>query len=127
MEMAGEKLFENKIKDYLKYSGAWEIKYWGGGQFTKAGIPDLLICHMGMFIAVEIKADEGRPSAVQLVTLREIDKSGGYAILLYPDMFETFKLFIDSITHGDLIKANEYYAIMQRRRLTWNKKLKIRQ
>lgn len=95
--MAEEKTFENKIKKYLKEKGAWYIKYWGGGQFTKEGIPDLLVCYKGMFIAIEVKASKGKPSELQLYHLRKIKEAGGKAFLLYPQDFEGFKQYIESL------------------------------
>ena len=95
--MAEEKTFENKIKKYLKEKGAWYIKYWGGGNFTKEGIPDLLICYKGCFIAVEVKASNGRPSDLQLYHLKKIKEAGGKAFLLYPKNFNEFKKFIESL------------------------------
>ena len=95
--MASEKNFENKIKAYLKEKGAWYIKYWGGGNFTKAGIPDLLICYKGKFIAVEVKAENGKPSELQLYHIRKIKEAGGKAFLLYPKNFDEFKQYIESI------------------------------
>lgn len=95
--MAAEKNFENRIKAYLKEKGAWLIKYWGGGEFTKAGIPDLLVCYKGHFIAIEVKAPKGKPSELQLYHLRKIKDAGGYAFLLYPKDFEDFKKFIGGL------------------------------
>lgn len=92
--MAGEKNFENRVKAFLKAQGCWFIKYWGGGQFTKAGIPDLLICCNGHFLAVELKASNGRPSPLQLHTIEEIKKAGGTALVLYPKDFDRFKELI---------------------------------
>ena len=93
--MAKEKQFENRLKDHLKDIGAWYIKYWAGATYTKEGIPDLLICHNGSFIAIEVKAPTGKPSLLQLVTLRKIREAGGIGILLYPDDFMRFKTFIN--------------------------------
>lgn len=89
--MAEEKTFENKIKKYLKEKCTWFIKYWGGGAFTKAGIPDLLVCYNGYFIAIEVKANHGKPELIQLVTLKKIRNAGGIGILLYPKDWENFK------------------------------------
>ena len=33
-----EKLFENKIKNFLKEKGVWYVKFWGG-LYTRSGIP----------------------------------------------------------------------------------------
>ena len=95
--MAAEKNFENRVKKFLKEQGCWFVKYWGGGQFTKAGVPDLLVCCNGHFLAVELKAPNGKPSPLQLHTIEEIEKSGGTALVLFPKDFENFKEFIKKL------------------------------
>ena len=70
--MAEEKNFENKVKWFLKDRGCYIIKYWGGGDFTKVGVPDILICCKGYFIGVEVKSSKGIPSAVQISNLKRI-------------------------------------------------------
>lgn len=95
--MAAEKNFENKIKKYLKEKGAWFIKYWAGSQFTKSGIPDLLICYKGKFIAIEVKAENGKPSDLQKYNIRKIEEAGGKAFILYPSEFDAFKNYIESL------------------------------
>ena len=82
--IAAEKSFENKIKKFLKEQNCWYIKYWSGAEFTKSGIPDLLINCNGFFIAAEIKAPNGKPSELQLNTIIEIEKAGGIAFILIP-------------------------------------------
>jgi hypothetical protein len=99
--MASEKNFENKVKDFLKEQGCWFIKYWGGGQFTKEGIPDILCCCDGHFLGIEIKAPKGRPSPLQIHNLKKIDEAGGFGILLYPNHFECFKNLILCIKAND--------------------------
>ena len=92
--MAAEKQFENKIKGFLKEQGAWFIKYWAGSKFTKDGIPDILACINGYFVAIEVKAQNGKPSPLQLYTVQEIRKAGGFAFVLYPSGYERFKEFV---------------------------------
>ena len=92
--MASEKQFENKIKKFLKEQNCYYIKYWGGGQFTKSGVPDLLICCNGYFVAIEVKAENGKPSELQLYNIDEIKKAGGIAMILYPNQFDNVKKFI---------------------------------
>ena len=88
--MKGEKIFENKVKRFLVSEGAWYIKYWGGAQYTKSGIPDILACIDGKFYGIEVKAMNGKPSILQLVNLRNIRQAGGIGVLLYPDDFDRF-------------------------------------
>lgn len=99
--MGMEKNFENKIKKYLKEQGAWFIKYWGGGAFTKAGIPDLLCCVNGYFVAVELKAPNGKVSEIQKHTIRKINEAGGIAIALYPKDYEIFERMIELLNQDD--------------------------
>lgn len=91
--MAAEKTFENKVKKFLESQGAWYVKYFANS-FTKAGIPDVLACVNGYFVGIEVKAQSGKPSELQLHHVRKIRAAGGFAIILYPSGFEEFKQFI---------------------------------
>lgn len=95
--MAREKTFENKVKKFLKDEGCYYIKYWGGGTFTKSGVPDLLVCCNGYFIGIELKAENGKPSDLQLYNVRKIKEAGGKAMILYPKDFEYFKSLIKDL------------------------------
>ena len=95
--MAEEKRFEIKVKKFLDQFGCWYVKYWGGGEFTKAGVPDLLCCVGGKFIAVELKGASGRPSDLQLRTLKKIEDAGGISCLLYPKDFPVWKAWIEDL------------------------------
>ena len=89
--MDKEKNLENRVKAFLKDEGVWYVKYWGGGGFTRAGVPDLLICCNGVFLGVELKASRGKPSDLQMVELHRIRDSGGLAVLLYPESENIFR------------------------------------
>lgn len=91
--MPAEKNFENKIKDFLKSQNCWYIKYFAN-RMTKSGIPDILACVNGYFVAIEVKAENGKPSELQLWNRDKIKESGGIAIILYPKDFEDFKKLI---------------------------------
>lgn len=94
--MAQEKNFENKIKAYLKSIGAYFIKT-HGDRFSKVGTPDIIACVNGNFVAVEVKAENGKPSDLQLYHLEQIRKAGGYETVLYPKDFEKFKKDVESL------------------------------
>jgi len=95
--MAQEKNFENRVKAFLKEHGAWVLKYWGGAAYTKSGVPDLLVCFCGLFLGIELKAPNGKPSDLQLYNLRQIEQAGGIGILLYPKDYEQFRQFIEEL------------------------------
>ena len=96
MIIASEKSFENKIKAYLKSIGAYFIKT-HGDRFSKVGVPDIIACVKGHFVAVEVKAENGKPSDLQLYHHEQIQKAGGYSFLLYPKDFEDFKKVCENL------------------------------
>lgn len=89
-----EKTFERKVKRYLDTKGIWYLKTWSNG-IQREGTPDILACVRGHFIGIELKADGGHPSDLQLRTIRQIRKAGGVAIVLYPEDFEDFMKYIE--------------------------------
>lgn len=95
--MAAEKVFENKIKKYLKDHGAYFLKYWAGAQFTKSGVPDILACVNGYFVGIEVKAQNGKPSELQLYNIQQIRKAGGFAYVVYPSGWEKLKDVLDGL------------------------------
>lgn len=104
--MALEKLFENKIKKYLKEKGCYEVKYHGNGYSTN-GTPDILACVNGYFLAIEVKAPEGKPSELQLVKIDDIRKAGGLAYVVYPSGWFKLKEIIDGLLVESFIMEND--------------------
>jgi hypothetical protein len=72
-------------------------KRFGGGKFSKNGLPDMHICIRGMSIECELKAPNGRPSELQLFMINQINTSGGMAMVVYPRDFDDFKEIVNSI------------------------------
>lgn len=91
-----EKQFENKIKKFLKSHDIWFFKVWGGG-FQKSGIPDLICCVNGHFVAIEVKGSNGKPTELQKYNIRKINESSGIGLILYPNQFEGFKKLIQDL------------------------------
>ena len=114
IDIAAEKNFENKVKKFLEDEGCWFLKYWGGAAYTKAGIPDLLVCCNGYFVAVEVKAQNGKPSPLQIHNLKKIDEAGGIGILLYPKDFDDFKYMMFLIGNNDDLWIHEYQRLKER-------------
>ena len=115
--MASEKNFENAVKRFLRMTGCWYIKYWSGGGYTRAGVPDLLICAGGHFIGAELKAETGRPTELQLHELALIRKAGGIGILLFPQDFQVFRRMILKLQRGeDTMQEEEFF---ERRIAKW--------
>lgn len=70
------------IKKYLTTlpeTFAWKEH---GGQYGTAGIPDIIVCHRGRFIALEAKVGKNQPTKLQAVTIEQIRKAGGTAAVV---------------------------------------------
>lgn len=69
----------DSIKKYLQTIP--NLFFWKehGGQFGTAGIPDLIVCYKGKFIAFECKRPGGKPTLLQKITMNKIGKAKGIA------------------------------------------------
>ena len=123
--MAQEKNLENRIKQFLKDEGCYFIKYWGGGGFTKAGVPDLLICCNGHFIAAELKAENGKPSELQIVALTKIQKAGGIGVLVFPEDEITFRQLIMELRYSNMRQAYILQKKLEEKVEVWKEKYQI--
>ena len=110
--MAGEKIFEEKVKRYLESKGIYRlgtpknkmsvtpVGYYEkrfANAYTEAGLPDMHIVIKGISIEAELKQATGRPSDLQLIKIQRIIESGSIAFILYPKDFELFKDLINEI------------------------------
>lgn len=85
-----ESAFQAKVVRYLRTKGAYVLNVAGGSQVPK-GTPDLLVCYKGRFMALELKTDTGRTTALQKEKICEIRKADGYSRVLRPSEWESFK------------------------------------
>lgn len=53
-----------------------------GGMYGTAGIPDIICCYRGSFIAFEVKTASGKTTALQEAAIRNIQKAGGTAVVV---------------------------------------------
>ena len=94
--MAAEKVFENQIKKYLRERGAYCVKYFGCN-YSESGTPDILACVNGYFLAIEVKAANGKASELQLLKINNIREAGGFAYVVYPSGWSKLKAVIDGL------------------------------
>lgn len=62
---------------------------------VKSGIADILVCHYGCFVAIELKDDIGVPSKQQLKFIEDIKDAGGHGAVCRT-LAEVYKILKDS-------------------------------
>ena len=83
-----ETKFKEKIIARLKtFRNVWFVKI---QQIAIRGIPDLILCVDGMFMAVELKArNKAKIDPLQEKTIKDISKARGVAMIISPENRET--------------------------------------
>lgn len=77
--MAAEAKTQTKIIEYLNVlPETWLVKTI---TTNKPGTPDIIVCHKGMFIGIEVKSETGKLSRLQKYRLKEIRDAGGETII----------------------------------------------
>ena len=73
-----EQDFQSKIVKYLEAQGAYVVKVVAA---SKKGVPDVLCCYKGKFLAIEVKTPTTRANVSELqdYNLRKVDEAGGWS------------------------------------------------
>lgn len=111
--IAAEKQFENKIKQMLKDNGAYFVKFFANS-FTRSGVPDILACVNSYFVAIEVKAEDGHPSELQLYNIEQIRKAGGFAFVVYPSGYKELCRIIVNLKFGYYNDINTMPLILKK-------------
>jgi len=79
---------EKKVKDKcVKLLKACDVYYFFPAThgYGRSGVPDIICCVNGRFLAIECKAGENKPTALQEKEMADIRKQGGIAIVVNED------------------------------------------
>jgi len=79
MASTPESKVKKAVKIMLDAQGAYYFSPATGG-YGRSGVPDLIVCYRGKFIAIECKAGDNVPTALQNRELERIYNMGGYAL-----------------------------------------------
>jgi len=83
------------VKRRLKKVGAWHTMPHQRG-FSQAGVPDILACVNGRFLAIETKYGNNKPSARQNQQIAAIEKAGGTALVINENDLDE----LEEVLHG---------------------------
>lgn len=77
--MTKEQDIQISIMNYISSIGGLPVKFNNIGIYAKAGVPDILACIKGRFVAIEVKKPGNRPSSLQENFINAVNQIGGFA------------------------------------------------
>jgi hypothetical protein len=98
--MAEQKVKEvwvkKKVTEYLKSCNIFYFYPVASG-YAANGIPDIICCIKGKFVAIECKAGKNTTTAIQDKKINEIRLAGGVAMVINEDNLEFMRMVVDEI------------------------------
>ncbi len=81
MSSTPEKKVKDKVVKILKEHGVYYFFPATHG-YGRSGVPDIICCAAGKFLAIECKAGGNKPTVLQLREIQAIRTAGGVAIVV---------------------------------------------
>ena len=81
MAMTPEKKVKKAVSNILDIYDAYYFSPMSGG-FGRSGVPDIIACYRGKFIAIECKAGNNKPTELQKKEIAKIQTAQGSAIVV---------------------------------------------
>ena len=69
---------QSKVIKFIEAQGGYVVKIVSA---SKAGKADLIVCHRGLFIAIEMKKPGEDPEPLQIYNKKKVRKAGGVSII----------------------------------------------
>ena len=79
--MTPEAKVKKKVVDVIKKYGAYYFFPATGG-YGRSGVPDIVCCYRGVFIAIECKAGNNKPTPLQEAEMDKIKKAQGFVLVV---------------------------------------------
>jgi len=77
--MASESKLQSKIQEHLRSKGYFVVNV---VRASRGGVPDILCCLNGAFVAIEVKVGKNKESPLQIYNAHQIRKAGGVAVVI---------------------------------------------
>lgn len=100
-----ETIFKEKVQKFLKtLPNTWQVKI---QQRVLRGIPDMLLCIKGQFVAMELKKSrDTEPDTLQGYYLDQITRAGGAALTVYPENWPQVMGILVKLATGQVVIKN---------------------
>jgi Holliday junction resolvase len=72
---------KKKVVDVIKKNGAYYFFPATGG-YGRSGVPDVVCCYRGYFVAIECKAGTNKPTPLQEAEMAKIREAQGFTLVV---------------------------------------------
>lgn len=93
------------IQHMIRERGGWCYKVWGNA-LTPAGIPDIICCYHGLFVAFETKTPTGELSRIQEHTHKKMRAANAFVFV--PRSVEEASAALDEV--DELLESYDNYT-----------------
>ena len=105
MASTPEKAVKAKVKAVLESEGVYYFMPPANG-YGRAGIPDIVCCVNGHFLAIECKAGGNKPTALQIREIETIRRSNGVAVVVDETNWDMVRDLVRKLKHGTSIMTS---------------------
>lgn len=88
MALTPEGKVKSKVVKILRDEGVYYFFPATHG-YGRSGVPDIICCVAGKFLAIECKAGKNKPTALQVHEMEQIRAADGVAVVVNEDNWET--------------------------------------
>lgn len=79
--MTPEAKVKKKVVDVIKKNSAYYFFPATGG-YGRSGVPDVVCCYRGQFVAIECKAGNNKPTPLQEAEMAKIRQTQGFVLVV---------------------------------------------
>jgi len=101
MASTPEKRVKEKVVRVLKEEGVYYFFPATHG-YGRSGVPDIIMCVNGHFLAVECKAGFNKPTALQERELDNIRRARGIAVVINENNIDLLETILKELNHGEV-------------------------
>ena len=94
--MTPEAKVKAKVVAVLKKAGVYYFYPVTGG-YGASGVPDIIVCCNGFFFAIECKAGNNKPTALQERNMQQIRDNGGVAVVVNEENLHIVQEVLDEL------------------------------
>jgi Holliday junction resolvase len=94
--MTPEAKVKAKVVKLLKEHGVYYFYPVTGG-FGRSGVPDVVCCRNGHFLAIECKAGKNKPTPLQEAEMQKIRDAGGTTMVINETNIDELQFYLEVI------------------------------